>query len=108
MALSQWIYLRIDIIRILNFGVWSVKRKKKILNLFSISDLHGKDTTWEEYVTQDHPLFTYFHVYLPLIMGLKPPLKRALLLSVTMFEFMQNTFHFSGRAVTLSAKRWEP
>lgn len=41
-------------------------------------------------------------------MGLKPPLKRALLLSVTMFEFMQNTFHFSGRAVTLPAKRWEP
>lgn len=40
-------------------------------------------------------------------MGLKPLLKRALLLSITGFGFMQNTFHFSGRAVTLPAKRWE-
>lgn len=35
-------------------------------------------------------------------MGLKPPLKRALFLSVTVFQFIENTFHFSGRADAVS------
>lgn len=108
LALNWWRYTRISRSKIQHSGVLSVKMQYfKISSPFlTYTDIYRKDPEPPRMPQYSH-IFTY--VCLPLNMGLKPPLKRALLLSITLSGFIQNTFRFSGRAADMTpfAKTWE-